>query len=119
MDSKVDYLNFHREGKVTYASYIDGGHFPVEIEGEVTPGGIWLLSRTAKRGLIEVKEERKAMLFLYGRDLFKDSYRLVRRPCKSGFVLVFWEGVLLGLGKLIKGNVKNLLDFGEYLRRGI
>ncbi len=112
-------LKFHYEGKTLYASYIEGGHFPIEVNGEVTPGGVWLLSRTAKRGTVKVKGERKAMLFLYGRDLFKGSYEIVKKPCEKGFVLVYWKGILLGLGKLNKGNVKNLLDFGEYLRRGV
>ena len=119
LGSELKRLKVHKEGKVIYASYVDGGHFPIEVDGKVTPGGVWLLSRNARRGWVEVKGEKKAMLFLYGKDLFKGSYEIIRGPCERGFVLVYWEGVLLGLGKLFKGNIKNVLDFGEYLRRGI
>ena len=77
-----------------------------------------LLARTASRGVVRVKDEKRAMMFLYGRDLFKGSITVVKKPCKDGYVLVYWGSVLLGLGKMYRGTVLNIIDFGEFLRRG-
>jgi len=82
----------------------------------VTPGGVKLLARTARRGIVEVNDEKRAMLFLYGKDLF--DFKLIKSPCEKGYVLVYWRGALLGLGKLEDRMVLNVLDFGEFLRRG-
>jgi NOL1/NOP2/fmu family ribosome biogenesis protein len=81
----------------------------------VTPGGVKLLARSAKRGIVET-DYKRALLFLYGRDLF--DFKVVKPPCKEGYVLVYWKGALLGLGRLAGSAVYNVLDFGEFLRRG-
>ncbi len=93
-----------------------GCSFYVEKRGRVTPGGVKLLARGAKRGIIKVPDEKRAMLFLYGRDLFE--YEVISPPCETGYALVYWDDVLLGLGKVRGKVVLNVLDFGEFLRRG-
>ncbi len=92
--------------------------FYVERRGKVTPGGVKVLSKSARRGIAEVVSERHAMLFLYGRDLFEDSFTIRSVPCEEGYALVYWRGVLLGLGKLSDNKLLNVLDFGDFLRRG-
>ncbi|ABU82017.1 hypothetical protein [Ignicoccus hospitalis] len=104
-----------RKGSSLCAGY-SGCSFYVERKNAVTPGGVKLLARWAKRGVVKAPDERRAMLFLYGKDLFE--FELVEPPCERGYVLVYWDDVLLGLGMIKKGIVLNLLDFGEFLRRG-
>ena len=111
-------LIFRKEGSVLHASYVRGGTFPIEEEGKITPGGVSLLSKFAKRGRAEALAHKHAMLFLYGRDLFRGSFKVVSSPCKRGYVLVYWEGILLGLGRLKRDILYNVIDFGEFLRRG-
>ncbi|NPA85144.1 MAG: hypothetical protein GXO07_03965 [Crenarchaeota archaeon] len=103
-----------RRGKALCAGYRHCS-FYVERRGRVTPGGVKLLARTAKRGIVSV-DHKRAMLFLYGRDLFE--FEVLAEPCERGYVLVYWDDVLLGLGVLKKNVVANVLDFGEFLRRG-
>lgn len=111
-------LKFRRDKGMMFAGYSSHPSYLVEKNGKITPGGIALLARFAKRGMIKVKDEKKAMMFLYGRDLFKDSYKVIKRSCREGYVLVYWNGILLGLARLYKGMALNVIDFGEYLRRG-
>ncbi len=113
-----DVFYFFKRGEELYLSYVPKGSYLVERKGEVTPGALLLLHRYAKRGIVEVRDEKRAMMFLYGRDLFKGSFKVITRPCKRGYVLVRWQDLLLGLGRLKREEVKNLLDLGEFLRRG-
>jgi len=114
LSSKVKVKVFRKGGSLC-AGYRSCSIY-VERRGRVTPGGVKLLAKTARRGKVEVSDEGRAMLFLYGRDLF--DFKLTEPPCKKGYVLVYWDGVLLGLGKLEDDVVINVLDFGEFLRRG-
>ena len=119
LGSKLYNIRIWEEGDVRYASYLEKGSFVVERKGKVTPGGVKLLAKYNRRGIVKVINERKAMLFLYGRDLFEGSFRVISKPCEKGFVLVYWDNILLGLGRL-KGNMLiNVIDFGEFLRRGV
>ena len=113
-----NFLRLVRRNNKLFAGYVNAPAYLVESSGSVTPGGVMLLARTASRGVVRVKDEKRAMMFLYGRDLFKESVVMVKRPCKEGYVLVYWGSVLLGLGKMHRGLVLNVVDFGEFLRRG-
>ncbi|UXD22355.1 hypothetical protein IPA_03815 [Ignicoccus pacificus DSM 13166] len=118
LGSKLYDVKFRREGNKLFASHVEGGSYLIEEGAKVTPGGVKLLASTAGRGIIKVMDEKKAMLFLYGRDLFSKSFEVIKKPCKRGYVLVYWEDVLLGLALLKTNMAINLVDFGIFLRRG-
>ncbi len=77
---------------------------------------IELIARNARCGIVEAFG-KGAILFLYGRDLFKGSFKVISKPrCKERYVAVFHEGLFLGIGKLKKNLIINVVDVGLYLR---
>ncbi len=90
----------------------------VETEGIVTVGGAKLLAKWAKRGLAKVKRERDAFLFTSGKSLSLSSVSIISEPCKEGYLALFWRAVFLGVGRIERTRVINVLDVGDFLRRG-
>ncbi len=74
------------------------------------------VARNAKCGVVEALG-KGAQLFIYGRDLLEGSFKVISRPkCKQGYVAVFHKGLFLGIGKLKKNLILNVVDVGLYLR---
>ncbi len=111
-------MTVFRKGKRLCATYSGGCSVIVEVEGSVTIGGAKLLAKWARRGLAKVKRERDAFLFTNGKSLSLSSVSILSKPCREGYLALFWKGVFLGVGKLEKSKVANVLDTGDFLRRG-
>ena len=99
-------------------SYRDSCPFYVEVSGEVTIGGAKILAKWANRGLGKVKREKDAFKFTTGKSLSLSSISVIKEPCEKGYVALFWKDVFIGIGRISKNRVENVLDVGEFLRRG-
>ncbi len=67
-----------------------------------------------------VVNEKAEQLFLYGRDIFKESIVKEYKRFKLGerCLVLNKRHEVLGIGKYERNIVKNLMDRGWYLRRG-
>lgn len=94
-----------------YIGEIKGGRFFLGLEGASL-----IAPHTTKRVIVNENAEQ---LFLYGRDVFYNSI-VDFSACKRGdrCLIVNTKSELLGIGKVEKDMVKNLMDRGWYLRKG-
>jgi len=77
---------------------------------------IEILARNAKCGIVEAIG-KGIQLFIYGRDLFEGSYRIISKTnCAANYVAVFSKDMFLGIGKIKSKIIKNVIDVGIYLR---
>ncbi len=90
----------------------------METSGHVTVGGAKILAKWASKGIAKVKRENDAFKFTNGRSLSLSSVAVVSKPCDLGLLALYWKGVFLGVGKITRSKIINILDTGEFLRRG-
>ncbi|MDD1443971.1 hypothetical protein MEO93_27250 [Dolichospermum sp. ST_sed3] len=81
-----------------------------------SPSVAFLDMLSKKTDRVVVANDKAEWLFLCGRELRDES--IVSKNVESGLVIVKNNsGEVLGLGKIEKGGVKNILDKGDFLRR--
>lgn len=71
------------------------------------------------KNLIEIKNEKQALNFTYGKDLAKDSIRAFTQMTDKKNYIVLYQNKIVGycfLDKSQKVGFKNLMNIGEYLK---
>ncbi|MEE8168332.1 MAG: NIP7 N-terminal domain-related protein [Candidatus Hydrothermarchaeales archaeon] len=94
-----------------YLGEIRGGRFILSLEGASV-----IARYTDKKVIVSRKAEQ---LVLYGRDVFSKSAVNFETLAEGERCLIVNDrDELLGIGRVEKGMVKNLMDRGWYLRKG-
>jgi len=126
---EIKQFNTYRSGKDVYKIEKKMTDVIDKIDLELKYGGV-LLGRYYKKkfyaslGILDYLEcetkiiidDKAEWLFLCGKDIFLESIK--KKTGKGRYALIFnLRKEILGIGKVQKDQVKNIMDKGDFLRR--